>query len=103
MPLFLASLLGGLISVAGTVAGRVMIALGFQLVVFTGLDLSLDWIEARVVAELGGLPAQALGVLSTLQVDTAVTIILSAISARLVLKGLTNGALTKWVSGGAGA
>lgn len=103
MPLFLASLLGGLISVAGTLAGRVMIALGFQLVVFTGLQVTLDWIEARVVAEIGAMPAQAISILSTLQVDTAVTILLSAISARLLLKGLTNGSLTKWVSGGAGA
>lgn len=102
MPIFLASLLGGLINIAGTLAGRVMIALGFQLVVFTGLELTLEWLKTSVIAEISGLPAQVASVLGVLQVDTAITILLSAISARLVLRGLANGSITRWVAGGGG-
>lgn len=98
MPLFLASLLGGLIQIAATLAGRVVLALGFSVVVYSGISTSLDFIKAQAVASLGHLSGQTLAVVGMLQIDTAVSILSSAVAARLLLKGLTNGSLARWVT-----
>lgn len=98
MPLVLASLLGGLIQIAATLAGRVVLALGFSVVVYTGLSASLDWIKAQTMSALTGLGGDALVIVGQLQIDTAVSILFSAIAARLLLRGLTNGSVARWIT-----
>lgn len=97
MPLFLASLWGGLISVAGTLVGRVLISLGIGYVTFTGVDASLDWAKAEFLAGLSGAPAAAVGLAGVLKVGQCVSMLLSALTARLVLAGLTSGSITRMV------
>lgn len=97
MPVFIAALLGGLIQAAGTIVGRVLISLGFGYVTYTGLDVSFDWIKGQIASSLGGLPEQALAVLSGAGVGSALSIVLSAIAARMLLDGITGGALKKLV------
>jgi len=97
MPVLLASLLGGLINVAGSIAGRVLIALGISAVTYTGLTTSLDWLQAQAVANLQGLPVDALNVIGLLQVGNFISLIISAITVRLTLQGLTGGSFRKWV------
>lgn len=98
MPLILASLLGGLIQIAATLAGRVVLALGFSVVVYSGLSTTLDFLEQAAIDAFGGFTGRALSVVSTLQIDTAVTVIFSAVAARMLLRGLTNGSLARWVT-----
>lgn len=97
MPVFIAALLGGLIQAAGTLVGRVLISLGFGYVTFTGLDASLEWVKSQIAASMGGLPAQALAVLSGAGVGAAVSIVVSAVAARMLLDGLTSGTMKKLV------
>lgn len=97
MPVFIAALLGGLIQAAGTLVGRVLISLGFGYVTFTGLDTSLAWVRSMIAANFGGIPAQGMAVLSGAGVGSAVSIVLSAIAARMLLDGLTGGTLKKMV------
>ena len=97
MPLFLAALLGGLVQVAATMAGRVLIALGIGYVTYQGLDLALDNIHDMIFANLTGLPAQTLAVMARMNIGEFINIQISAISARLVLNGLTSGAVTRMV------
>lgn len=89
---FIAALVGGFIQAAGTMVGRVMIALGFTYITYSGLDSSFGWIKNQIAAEFGGLPAQALAVLSAARVGSAVAVVMSAIAARMVLNGLVDGA-----------
>lgn len=89
---FIAALVGGFVQAAGTMVGRVMIALGFSYVTYSGLDASFGWIKNQISAEFGGLPAQALAVLSAARVGSAVAVVMSAIAARMVLAGLVDGA-----------
>lgn len=98
MPLILASLLGGLIQIAATLAGRVVLALGFSVVVYSGISTTLEFIKVYVVNHLSALSGSTLDVVSTLQIDTAVSILSSAVAARLLLRGLTNGSLARWVT-----
>lgn len=97
MPLWVAALLGGLIQVAGTLVGKVLLSLGFGYVSYTGLDASLGWIKAQIAASMGGLPSQAVSVLGAAGVGSAVAIVMSAIAARMLLDGLTGGAFKRLV------
>jgi hypothetical protein len=97
MPLFLAALLGGLVQAASSIAGRVLIALGIGYVSYTGISALLDWIKAQVVSYLVGAPATMVAIMGLLKIDVAVSIVFSALAARLVLQGLTSDKLTRMV------
>ena len=97
MPIFIASLLGGLVQVASSLVGRVLLALGIGYVTYQGLDFALAQIGQLIFANFSSVPSQVLGVMSHLQIGAAINIQLSAVAARLVLNGLTSGAVTKMV------
>jgi hypothetical protein len=92
-----APLIGGLIEAAGTLVGRVLISLGFAYVVFSGVDTGIAWARDGLLAALGGLPAIALGVARVCKVGTCISILTSALSARLLLNGLQSGTLRRLV------
>lgn len=98
MPLWVAAIVGGLIQAAGTLVGRVLISLGFGYVVFSGVDVGLGALRDAVVSNIGGLPAAAVGVASTAKVGVCISILFSALSARLLLNGLTGGVLKRLVA-----
>lgn len=97
MPVFIAALLGGLVQAAGTLVGRVLISLGIGYASYSGLDASLGWLRQMIAAQWSGLPAQTMAVASALQLGSGVSVILSAISARLVLEGMTSGVVKRMV------
>jgi hypothetical protein len=97
MPIWIAALIGGLVQSAFSMVGRVLVALGFSYVTFSGLDTSLSWIKTTIQSSVTGLPSQALSVLGACNVGIAVSIVLSAISARMIFDGMTGGAIRKMV------
>lgn len=97
MPLFVAALVGGLIQAVGTLVGRVLISLGIGYVVYQGIDTTLDYVKGIVQTNLQGLPADVVAIASTCQVDTAVSILFSAITVRLLINGLQSGAMKRMV------
>lgn len=100
MPLWVAALVGGLVQVAGTLVGRILLSLGIGYVTFSGLDMSLDWLKGEVLGRLNGLPAVSLQVAGVLQVGTCISILVSSLTARLILNGLTGGSITRMVTKG---
>ncbi len=97
MPLFLASLLGGLIQITGSLVGRVLVALGLSAVTYTGISSTLTWLKTQAVSSALALPPEVVGMLSVLKVGTCISIIFSAMLARLVVTGLQGDAVKKWV------
>lgn len=97
MPAFIAALLGGLISITSTLVGRVLVALGIGAVSYTGLDLSLEFAKAQALGALTGGPAQLTQLLGFLGVGEFISIISSALLARLILNGLNSGAIKRFV------
>ena len=97
MPLFLASLLGGLVQVASSIVGRVLIALGIGYVSYSGLSALLDGLKSQVIGYLTGAPAQVVAIMGLLKVDVALSVIFSAYAARLILAGLTSDKVTRMV------
>lgn len=100
MQAVIALLIGWLIDVAGTIAGRVMISLGISLVTMTGITAALNYGASQVSASWAGLPAIALQILGALSVSRDIGIIFGAIAARLALKGLSSDSLSFWVMRG---
>lgn len=97
MPLFVAALIGGLVQVAGSIVGRVLIALSIGYVSYSGLTVLMDSLKSQVMGLLSGAPATIVTIMALLKVDVAVSIVFSAYAARLVLAGLTSDKLTKMI------
>ena len=92
-----AALLGGLINVAGTIAGQVLIALGIGVVTYTGIDTSIEWLKNGFVSSVSGLPAEMVGMLALMKVGSCVSMVISAMTIKMTLAGLTSGSLKNWV------
>lgn len=97
MPIFLAALLGGLIQAAASIAGRVLISLGVGFITYTGITATITYIEGVIHTSAGSAGAMATAALGLIQFDVVVGLIVAAISARLVINGLTSGTLKKMV------
>lgn len=98
MPAFIAALLGGLVNIAGTIAGQVLIGLGISVVTYSGVDTTINWLKSGAVAALGGLPAEVIGILGLMQVGVCISMVFSAMAVRLTLNGLTSGTFKRWVN-----
>jgi hypothetical protein len=97
MPLLVSALIGGLIQALGTIVGRILISLGIGFVTYQGIDTTLDYVKDTITSNLQGLPADIVGIASICQIDTAVSIIFSAIAVRFVIQGLTSGTMKRMV------
>lgn len=97
MPAFISMLLGGLINIAGYLAGRVLIGLGIGVVTYAGFKFGLDALKADAVAALLGLPPNVLDILGVLKVGVCISIVTSAVAARLVINGLSGDTFKRWV------
>lgn len=97
MPAFVAALLGGLLSITSSLVGRVLVALGIGTVTYTGITTVLGYAKAQALASLSAAPAQLTQLLGFLGVGEFISIITSALVARLILNGLNSGALKRFV------
>lgn len=98
MPTFVAAIGGMLISLVGTLAGRILIALGISVVTYTGITVTLDLLKGQAISSFGALPAEVFSILGILKVGQCISIITSAIAAKLVIDGLTGDTVKKWVN-----
>lgn len=97
MPAIVAALLGGLISITKTLVGRVLVALGIGAVTYSGITTALDYAKSQALSALSAGPAELAQLLGFLGVGEFISIISSALLARLVLTGLSSGALKRFV------
>ena len=68
IPVIAASLIGGLISVTGTIVGRVLVALGVGVVTYTGVQTGIDSLLSNLDSAISGVPADILGLLGFMRV-----------------------------------
>lgn len=97
MPAFIAALMGALIQIVGSLVGRVLVALGMSVVTYTGMSITLTWLKSQAVTAALGLPSDVVGMLSIMKVGTSISIIFSAMLARLVVTGLSSDTVKRWV------
>ena len=97
MPALVAVIMGALLQIVGSLVGRVLVALGLSVVTYTGMSVTLNWLKSQAVTAALGLPADVIGMLSVMKVGTSISIIFSAMLARLVVTGLSGDTVKKWV------
>jgi Protein of unknown function (DUF2523) len=97
VPIFLAALLGGLVSAAGSFVGRVLIALGVGVVAYAGIDVALGEFKTLFVTSVNGLDSRIVGMMGVMHIGAGVNILLSALLVRMTLNGLTSGTIKRMV------
>jgi len=97
MPVFVAAIGGMLINLVGTLVGRVLIALGISVITYTGISTTLDFLKAQAIGAFAGLPPEVFGLLGILRVGQCISIVTSAIAAKMVIDGVTSDTFKKWV------
>ncbi len=98
MPVFVAAIGGMLINLVGTLAGRILIALGISVVTYTGINATLDGLKSQAISSFTALPPEVISMLSMMRVGQCISIVSSAVAARLLLNGLTGDTFKRWVN-----
>lgn len=91
MTILIGSIIGGLLQAMGTLVGRVLVSLGLGYAAYSGVDTSITWAQSQFLSKVGALPSLAIQVAGVVQVGTCVSILTSALMARMVFKGLSGG------------
>lgn len=97
MPLLIASLLGGLLQLASSLVGRVLLSLGMSFVVFTGINIGFDMLKNIITSNMQGIGGEAVQFLAWIWLDKAIALILSTYTAALALKMSGTDTFTKLV------
>lgn len=85
---FLPALIGALAAAMGTLAGRVLIALGIGFVTYKGIDVGVEALKQSVISGVQSQSADIVGLLGYLWVDKALTVIFSAFTVALSMKAI---------------
>ena len=89
MPMIVSWILAGLLQVAGSLVGRVLLALGFGFVEYTGFSLLIDSIKSQASSMIGAVGSSMLGEWAGFfRIDVHLSIILSAIGVKVMLNAL---------------
>lgn len=97
MPVFIASIVGALIQITGSLVGRVLLALGLSVVTYTGVSTSLDNLKATALQHASSLPPDLLAILSYLKVGESISVMVGAVVARQIINGVQNDSVKRWV------
>lgn len=98
MPIFLAALGGMFLNIAGSLVLRVITSLGIGVVAYSGMSTTLDWLKGEIVNSAAGLPADVLGMMATMKVGASISIVFSAMVARLLINGMSGDTVKRWVT-----
>lgn len=100
MPLLInfgAWLLGGLVKIAPTLVGQILISLGIGVATYSGLSASIDWLKSNFISAAMGLPPEVIGMLGLMKVGSCVSMLFSAMVIRMTIQGLTGSTFKRWV------
>jgi len=97
MPLFFANLAAFFVAVIAPLALRVLAALGIGAAVYSGIDATTTALSDYAIAQVNGLPADIFGIVGLMKIDVALNIIVSSITIKMTLAGLTGGSIKKFI------
>lgn len=81
-----------LMGIVGSIAIRILMALGFGVVGYIGIDNVMGWLTQNIMDQFGALPSNFMSILGIMQLDIAFNIIFAALGVRLLLAGVIAGA-----------
>ena len=68
---------------------KVLKALGIGSVMYVGINLVMGEVDSYITSQLGSVAADMRGILGLAKVDVAINILLSAVTTRLTLSGVS--------------
>jgi hypothetical protein len=95
---FLGPLAGLLISIVGSVVGRVLFSLGMGYVTYQGFDEAFGWITNQIKSNMNLLDPKILQFMAYLWVDKAISMILAAYTSAIFIKTLGGSGFTRLVT-----
>jgi hypothetical protein len=99
MPL-LASLLGGLATVCGSLVGRVLLALGMGFVTYKGMNTGINWCLDQIKTNMSAMPPEIVNFFAWLWVDKAISMVFAAYTAAALIKMAGSDKITQLVTKG---
>jgi hypothetical protein len=97
LPAFLVpALVGGLVTAATSLVGRVVLALGLGVVSYVGVNAGIDVFRGYFNSAMGSAGAIMAGMAGVLQLDVVLSIFVAAGLARLAINGATSGSLKRF-------
>lgn len=87
------ALVGALIQVMGTFVGKALISLGIGYFAYKGIDASVGFAKSHFFQSLGGINATAVQIFGAMKGGQCVTMLFSALIARLTFKGMVGGVM----------
>jgi len=96
LPAFLTpAIAGALVTVASSIVGRVLLALGMGVFSYVGINAGLDVFRGYFNSAMGTAGGVLAGVAGTLQLDVCMSIFVAAGLARLAIAGATSGTIKR--------
>jgi hypothetical protein len=93
---FIIGMLWGAFSlVLKSLVGRVLLALGISYLTYQGIDLLISSIQSQAFSLIQGLPSEFIGLIGLTKIGEALSVLVSAVTAKYTMQGLTNGSITK--------
>lgn len=89
MPAFWTIFVGIVMKLIEPVATRVLTAIGLGMISYSGLNVLISTIESYVTANIGSMSANIYAILSLYGFGHAITVILSALTVRAYLSGMS--------------
>lgn len=91
--------LGGLlVSIVGSVVGRVLVSLGMSYVTYKGADTAIGWLLTQIKTNMNLLDPKIVQFLAFLWVDKAISMIFAAYTTALIIKFAGGDTFTKLVT-----
>jgi hypothetical protein len=98
MNFLVAALWGGFLQIAGSMIGRILLALGIGFVTYTGFTATIDWLLVAIKSNMSAMPADTVAFLAWLWVDKAIAVLFSAYAAALLVKMAGSTTISKMVT-----
>jgi Protein of unknown function (DUF2523) len=97
MPAVVAWIGSMLLTLAGSWLLQLLVSAGIAVVTFTGVQASLGWLKTQALSSAFALGPQIVGLLSVLKVGQCISIIFSAMLAKLALAGFSSDKFKKFI------
>lgn len=95
--LLVSAFAGALISIASSLVGRVLLALGMGFATYTGINATLTYITGQFASYIGSTGAMVAGLAGVLKLDVGFAVLIAAVTARFLLDGISGGTFKKLV------
>ena len=99
MPWLVSVFLGGLVEIAGSLLGRVLLGLGLGFVEYQGINMMIDSAMSSALSTIGGIGGSIIGDWAGFfLIDKHISVIISAIGVKVLLHGLGGASVKRLAS-----